>query len=108
MNDLTEMDYVIAAISNAIAEEMSLVDLLHCAIHAKNARDFDTAVNILAQMIVKEWQMWTLFIVTLLPQADDAKVLRYNEYKTESQCIVEAIILEQVFSNLEYGICVKE
>lgn len=54
MNDLTEMDYVIAAISNAIAEEMSLVDLLHCAIHAKNARDFDTAVNILAQMIVKE------------------------------------------------------
>lgn len=52
--------------------------------------------------------MWTLFIVTLLPQADDAKVLRYNEYKTESQCIVEAIILEQVFSNLEYGICVKE
>lgn len=52
--------------------------------------------------------MWTLFIVTLLPQMNDAKVLRYEEYKNEGQCVVEMVELEQKFSELEYAICVEE
>ena len=48
------MDYVRGAIANAIVERMSLTDLYACAEHAETAEDFDTAVNLLAQMIESE------------------------------------------------------
>ena len=48
--ELSDMDYVRGAIANALAEDMTLADLWKCAAHAKNAEDFDKAVNLLAQM----------------------------------------------------------
>ena len=45
------MDYVRGAIANALAEGMTVEDLLYCSTHAKTAKDFDTAVNLLAQTI---------------------------------------------------------
>lgn len=49
--------------------------------------------------------MWALFVITLLPQIDDAKVSRINEYKSEKQCLVEAKKLEKLFNNDEFIIC---
>lgn len=48
---LSAMDYVRGAIANALAEDMNLADLWKCAAYAKNAKDFDNAVNLLAQTI---------------------------------------------------------
>ena len=45
---LTPMDYVRAAICNAIAEGMSLNDLFAMAQHARTCERFDAAVNELA------------------------------------------------------------
>lgn len=51
--ELDEMDFVRAAIANAMAENMTLEDLWACAEHAADVDDFDEAVNLLAQMQVK-------------------------------------------------------
>ncbi len=51
MFELSEMDYVRGAIANALAEDMTLIDLWQCSIHAENTEDFDNAVNLLAQMV---------------------------------------------------------
>lgn len=51
MFKLSDMDYVRGAIANALAEDMTLNDLWKCAAHAKTTADFDTAVNLLAQMV---------------------------------------------------------
>jgi len=50
MFKLEPMDYVRGAIANALAEGMTVEDLLYCSTHAKSTKDFDTAVNLLAQM----------------------------------------------------------
>lgn len=49
--------------------------------------------------------MWTLFIITLLPQIDDAKVVRFNEYKSEQACLVAAKKLEKTFKHDEIVVC---
>jgi hypothetical protein len=46
--DLTPMDYVRAALANAMIEGMTAEDLFFMAMHAQTARDFDDAVNMLA------------------------------------------------------------
>ena len=51
MFKLSEMDYVRGALANALSEDMTLIDLWQCSIHAKNTEDFDKAVNLLAQMV---------------------------------------------------------
>jgi hypothetical protein len=52
--------------------------------------------------------MWALFVVSLLPQIDDAKVTRYAEYKDETSCIVEMVRLEtEELGGLEYALCSK-
>jgi len=51
---LSEMDYVRGAIVNAMLEDMTLEDLFACVEHAKTAKDFDTAINLLAQMVGSE------------------------------------------------------
>ena len=49
--ELTAMDYVRAAIVNAIVENMDIQDLWAMAEHAKTPEDFDRAVNELAQTV---------------------------------------------------------
>ena len=52
--------------------------------------------------------MWTLFVVTLLPQIDDAKVTRYGEYSDKYECLAEMVRLEQYeLGSLESAICEK-
>jgi len=58
--------------------------------------------------ITKGNEMWALFVVTLLPQIDDAKVVRYEEFKDKHSCIVEMVRLEQYeLGTLEYALCSK-
>lgn len=45
---LTPMQYVIAALANAQAEGMTLVDLIAMAEHSQSPQAFDHAVNVLA------------------------------------------------------------
>ena len=49
--DLTQADYLRAALANAILEDMSLDDVMECAIHAATIEDFEEAVNVLAQTV---------------------------------------------------------
>ena len=49
--DLTEMDYIRAAIAQARAVGFNINDIARCAEHAKTAREFDDAVNLLANMV---------------------------------------------------------
>ena len=51
--------------------------------------------------------MWALFIVTLLPQIDDAKVVRYAEFKSEKACAVEMFKLDKTFESGEFAYCMK-
>ena len=51
--------------------------------------------------------MWALFVVTLLPQIDDAKVTRYSEYESHKSCIVALYKLEKEFKHGEFAICDK-
>lgn len=46
----TSMDWVRAAIANAIIEDMTVRDIWACAEHAETPQDFDTAINLLANM----------------------------------------------------------
>lgn len=45
--DLGEMDYVRAALLNALYSDLDLEDVMECSIWAKTPEDFDTAVNLL-------------------------------------------------------------
>lgn len=45
--EITDMDYVRAAIANALAEGVSINDLWKAAELAETAEDFDDAVNLL-------------------------------------------------------------
>lgn len=47
--NLTAMDYVRAAMANAMAEGMNMRDLWECAHHAETPERLDYAVNLLAQ-----------------------------------------------------------
>jgi len=50
--------------------------------------------------------MWALFVVTLLPQIDDAKVTRYAEYDNKYECVADMVQLEQYeLGKLEYALC---
>ena len=49
--DITQMDWVRAALANAMAEDMTLQDVWACAEHAATPEAFDDAVNELAQMM---------------------------------------------------------
>ena len=46
------MDYVRAALSNAVTEGLSLIDVAECARHAETAERLDHAVNQLVIMTV--------------------------------------------------------
>ena len=45
--EITDMDYVRAAIANALAEGLSITDVWKAAEMAETAEDFDDAVNLL-------------------------------------------------------------
>ena len=45
--DLTAMDYIRAAIHNAIASGLDIHDIARMAEHAQTPRQFDSAVNVL-------------------------------------------------------------
>ena len=45
------MDWVRAAIANALIEDMTVLDLYEMAEHAETAESFDDAVNILSNTI---------------------------------------------------------
>ena len=45
--EITDMDYVRAAIANALAEGLSITDVWKAAEMAEAAEDFDDAVNLL-------------------------------------------------------------
>lgn len=49
--------------------------------------------------------MWTLFVITMLPELNDAKVTRYAEYKTEKACIIAQEKLEKEFQFGEFASC---
>ena len=49
--------------------------------------------------------MWTLFVVTLLGDIDDAKVTRYDTYKTESACNADIEFLHKKFEEAEFAFC---
>ena len=51
--------------------------------------------------------MWGLFVVTLLPQIDDAKVTRYAEYESEKACAVAMFKLDKTFETGELAYCMK-
>jgi hypothetical protein len=51
--------------------------------------------------------MWTLFVVTLLPQINDVKVTRYDEYETKQECLVEMIEIQKEFTFDEDGMCIE-
>lgn len=51
MTDLSNMDWVRAAICNGIVEGMDILDLWACAENAETPQAFDTAVNELAAMM---------------------------------------------------------
>jgi hypothetical protein len=46
--EFTEMDWVRAAIANALIEEMTVFDLYEMAQHAETVESFEDAVNILS------------------------------------------------------------
>ena len=46
--NLTAMDYIRAALANAIASNLSLTDAARMAEHATTPQEFDKAVNMLA------------------------------------------------------------
>jgi hypothetical protein len=48
---ISDMDFVRAAIANAMAEDMTMQDIWACAEHAEETPDFEAAVNILAQTV---------------------------------------------------------
>jgi len=54
MHDLTEMDYVRAALYNARASNLSLTDVIRAAEHAESVMAFDDAVNILGEATPRE------------------------------------------------------
>ena len=47
--ELNEIDWVYAALLNARHENMSVSDLIEACEHSKTCREFDVAVNLLAQ-----------------------------------------------------------
>ena len=49
--EFTAMDWVRAAIANALIEDMTVLDLYEMAEHAETAESFDDAVNILSNTI---------------------------------------------------------
>ena len=52
--------------------------------------------------------MWILFVIDTIVNThaiDDVKYTMYNTYKTEMECIVEAIELYYEFQNNEEAIC---
>ena len=51
--------------------------------------------------------MWTLFVITLMPEINDAKVVRYAEFKTEQACLVEQKALEKEFKSGEFASCYR-
>lgn len=51
--------------------------------------------------------MWTLFVVTILPYIDDAKVVRYGEYATQKHCYYEMFQLENELNSGEEVMCVR-
>lgn len=46
-DELTDMDYLRAALANAVNSGLNLHDVLEMAMKAKNMRQFDYAVNVL-------------------------------------------------------------
>jgi len=50
--NLSDMDWVRAALSNAVIEGLTLNDVAECARHAASPERFDSAVNELARMTV--------------------------------------------------------
>ena len=49
--ELTETDFLRAAIANAMIEDFTVRDLWECAQYAETIDDFDAAVNLLAQTV---------------------------------------------------------
>lgn len=49
--------------------------------------------------------MWALFVVTLLPYIDDAKVVRYAEFESLKSCHIAQAKLEEEFESGEIAIC---
>lgn len=47
MNDLSEMDYVRAALCNALASGIDLAGVWRIAEHAETVEDFDRAIDLL-------------------------------------------------------------
>lgn len=45
--DLDDMDYVVDALANALASDMTLEDVLAAAIHANDVSSFNNAVNVM-------------------------------------------------------------
>lgn len=52
--------------------------------------------------------MWVLFVIDTIINShvrDEVKYVRYDEYATELDCVVEAIDLYYTFQNNEEAIC---
>ena len=51
--------------------------------------------------------MWALFVVTLLPYIDDAKVVRYAEFESLQSCHIAQAKLEEEFESGEIAYCLE-
>lgn len=51
--------------------------------------------------------MWTLFVITLLPEINDAKVARYAEFRTREACMIAEQKLEKEFKTGEFASCYR-
>ena len=52
--------------------------------------------------------MWTLLILSFIPELDEYKVTRFNQYATEQQCAINRTILDATFTEDEKAVCVYE
>ena len=54
--------------------------------------------------------MWTLFVITLMPEIDDARYLRYKSFDNLLECIIEQAELQNDIGQnaLVSLLCTKE
>ena len=52
--------------------------------------------------------MWTLLIISSIVDIDEYKITRFNDYATEQQCSINAIVLEALFTEGEKAVCINE
>ena len=56
-------------------------------------------------LVVGEFVMWTLWIVSTVIGSAEPKVTHYAEFETAMSCHIEQVVLETMFENNEVAYC---